>query len=51
LIIAVILAHYGLHEVTVVPEGLREGMVAAVFERGDDWWRDPPAKRHRPARG
>jgi exopolyphosphatase/guanosine-5'-triphosphate,3'-diphosphate pyrophosphatase len=42
LIVVTILAHYGLEELTVVPEGLREGMVAAVFEDGDEWWQDPP---------
>ncbi len=45
LIIAAILAHYGLDELTVVPEGLREGMVAAAFENEAGWWQDPPAKR------
>jgi exopolyphosphatase/guanosine-5'-triphosphate,3'-diphosphate pyrophosphatase len=44
LIIAAILAHYGLKELTVVPEGLREGMVAAAFENPDTWWQDPPPK-------
>ena len=44
LIIAAILAHYGLDELTVVPEGLREGMAAAAFEFGDEWWQDPPPK-------
>jgi exopolyphosphatase / guanosine-5'-triphosphate,3'-diphosphate pyrophosphatase len=44
LIIASILAHYGLQELTVVPEGLREGMVAAAFLNQDNWWQDPPAK-------
>jgi hypothetical protein len=54
LIIAAILDHYGVQHVTVVAvtlKGLREGMVAAVFERGDDWWRDPAAKGPGPARG
>ena len=40
LIIAAVLAHYELEEVTVVPEGLRQGMVAAFLGQGDDWWRD-----------
>jgi exopolyphosphatase/guanosine-5'-triphosphate,3'-diphosphate pyrophosphatase len=40
LILAGVLTHYGLDAVTVVPEGLREGMIAAVLDRGDDWWRD-----------
>jgi exopolyphosphatase/guanosine-5'-triphosphate,3'-diphosphate pyrophosphatase len=42
LILAAVLAHYGLHEVTVVPEGLRDGMVAAASELGDAWWQDQP---------
>ena len=42
LIVAAILSHYGLDEVTVVPEGLREGMVAAAFELGEAWWQDQP---------
>jgi hypothetical protein len=45
LIIAAILAHYGLDELTVVPEGLRDGMVAAAFEHGDGWWQDPLPNR------
>jgi len=45
LIIAAILAHYDLDELTVVPEGLREGMVAAAFENEAGWWQDPPPKR------
>jgi exopolyphosphatase/guanosine-5'-triphosphate,3'-diphosphate pyrophosphatase len=45
LIIAAILAHYGLDELTVVPEGLRQGMVAAAFENESRWWQDPPPKR------
>jgi exopolyphosphatase/guanosine-5'-triphosphate,3'-diphosphate pyrophosphatase len=40
LIIAAVLQHYGLEEVTVVPDGLRDGMVVAAVDRGDDWWRD-----------
>jgi exopolyphosphatase/guanosine-5'-triphosphate,3'-diphosphate pyrophosphatase len=40
LIIASVLNHYGLDRVTVVPEGLREGMVLAVAKLGDDWWCD-----------
>lgn len=39
-IIASVLTHYGLDRVTVVPEGLREGMILAVAKLGDDWWRD-----------
>jgi exopolyphosphatase/pppGpp-phosphohydrolase len=44
LIIASILAHYELQELTVVREGMREGMVAAAFLNQDSWWQDPPAK-------
>ena len=43
LIIAAILARYGLDELTVVPEGLREGMVAAAFEDDAAWWQDQPS--------
>lgn len=45
LIVASVLAHYGLSEVTVVPEGLREGMAAAAFQSPDDWWQDRPASQ------
>jgi exopolyphosphatase/pppGpp-phosphohydrolase len=40
LIIASVLEHYELTSVTVVPEGVREGMILAVSSIGDDWWRD-----------
>ncbi len=40
LIVAGVLTHYGLDTVTVVPEGLREGMILAAAALGDDWWRD-----------
>ena len=43
LIIAAVLGHYRLGAVTVVPEGVREGMILAVDALGDDWWRDRPA--------
>ncbi len=39
LIVAAILDHYHLDRVTVVPEGLRDGMILAAAELGDDWWR------------
>ena len=42
LIIASVLEHYELTSVTVVPEGVREGMILAVASIGDDWWRDQP---------
>jgi exopolyphosphatase/guanosine-5'-triphosphate,3'-diphosphate pyrophosphatase len=42
LIIASVLEHYELTSVTVVPEGVREGMILAVSSIGDDWWRDQP---------
>ncbi len=40
LIVASVLDHYHLDRVTVVPEGLREGMILAAATLGDDWWRD-----------
>jgi exopolyphosphatase/guanosine-5'-triphosphate,3'-diphosphate pyrophosphatase len=40
LIIASVLEHYELTSVTVVPEGVREGMILAVSSIGDDWWHD-----------
>jgi exopolyphosphatase/pppGpp-phosphohydrolase len=42
LIIALVLEHYELTSVTVVPEGVREGMILAVSSIGDDWWHDQP---------
>ena len=45
LIIATVMNHYGLESLTVVPEGVREGMILAVSEAGDDWWRDQPGGR------
>ena len=44
LIIAAVLEHYELGSVTVVPEGVREGMILAVASIGDDWWCDQPAR-------
>jgi exopolyphosphatase / guanosine-5'-triphosphate,3'-diphosphate pyrophosphatase len=43
LIVAAVMEHYGLDSITVVPEGVREGMILAVSKLGDDWWRDLPA--------
>ncbi len=43
LIVAAVLAHYRLDRVTVVPEGLREGMILAAASLEDDWWRDSVA--------
>lgn len=40
LIIAAVLDHYRLDRVTVVPEGLRDGMILSAATLGDDWWRD-----------
>jgi exopolyphosphatase/guanosine-5'-triphosphate,3'-diphosphate pyrophosphatase len=42
LIVASVLEHYELMSVTVVPEGVREGMILAVSSIGDDWWHDQP---------
>ena len=38
LIVAAVLDHYQLDRVTVVPEGLRDGMILAAAASGDDWW-------------
>ena len=43
LIVAAVLDHYQLDRVTVVPEGLRDGMILAAAALGDDGWR--PAAR------
>ena len=40
LIVAAVLDHYGVDALTVVPEGVREGMILAVSELGDGWWQD-----------
>ena len=40
LIVAAVLTHYGLDRVTVVPEGLRDGMIVAATTVGDAWWMD-----------
>lgn len=40
LIVASVLDHYALDRVTVVPEGLREGMIRAAAQLGEDWWRE-----------
>jgi len=49
LIIAAVLEHYQLDSLTVVPEGVREGMILAVSSLGDDWWCDQPARAGAPA--
>jgi len=49
LIVAAVLEHYELTSVTVVPEGVRDGMILAVSTLGDDWWRDQPGPRAAPA--
>lgn len=54
LIISGVLMHYGLDRVTVILEGLREGMILAAASQGDDWWRDgkptPRPRRATPAK-
>jgi len=42
LIIASVLDHYRLETVTVVPEGVRDGMILAVYDLGGAWWQDQP---------
>jgi exopolyphosphatase/guanosine-5'-triphosphate,3'-diphosphate pyrophosphatase len=48
LIVAAAMEHYGLDSLTVVPEGVRDGMILAVTKLGDDWWRDQPAREQTP---
>lgn len=43
LIIAAILRHYGLETCTVIPAGVRDGMLLAAATVGDDWWLEAPA--------
>ena len=38
LILAVLLEHYGLGEVTVIPVGVREGIILAAHVFPSDWW-------------
>ena len=40
IIIASILEHYGLSSATVVPEGVREGIIAAGAFSPDAWWKE-----------
>jgi exopolyphosphatase/pppGpp-phosphohydrolase len=51
LIIAAVLEHYELKSLTVVPEGVRDGMILAVSKIGDDWWRDLPGSGAAPLLG
>lgn len=43
LIIAAILRHYGLETCTVIPAGVRDGMLLAAATVGDEWWMETPA--------
>ncbi|MCX7617713.1 hypothetical protein [Tepidiforma sp.] len=40
LILAAVLRHYGLERCTVLPEGVREGMLLASALEGETWWQD-----------
>ncbi len=51
LIIAAVMEHYDLESLTVVPEGLRDGMILAAAAQGDDWWRDQPVGSGAPSSG
>jgi exopolyphosphatase/guanosine-5'-triphosphate,3'-diphosphate pyrophosphatase len=42
LILAAVMERYRLSSLTVVPEGIREGMILAISALGEDWWRDQP---------
>ncbi len=42
LILAAIAQHYALEEMTVLPEGVRDGMIVAAARDPDDWWEDRP---------
>ena len=39
-VVSAILDHYGLSEVTVVPEGLREGIIRRGVKLPETWWKD-----------
>ncbi len=45
LILAALLRHYGLDQCTVVPYGLREGILLAAAENPLSWWQDSPELR------
>jgi len=38
-VLLLLLAHYRLDRFHVSYAGLRQGMILANVERGDDWWR------------
>ncbi len=40
LILAAVLGNFGLQWCTVIPAGLRDGMILAAAELGDAWWAD-----------
>jgi len=42
LILGAIAQHYGLDAMTVVPEGVRDGMILAAARDPDGWWEDQP---------
>jgi hypothetical protein len=42
LIIAAVLQRFGLGECTVVPAGVRDGMVLAAAAAPDAWWQEAP---------
>lgn len=43
LILGAIAQHYGLESITVVPEGVRDGMILAAARDPDGWWQDQPS--------
>lgn len=42
LILAAIAQRYGLDEMSVLPEGVRDGMILAAARDPDNWWADHP---------
>jgi exopolyphosphatase / guanosine-5'-triphosphate,3'-diphosphate pyrophosphatase len=42
LILAAIAQRYALEEMTVLPEGVRDGMILAAAREPDGWWEDRP---------
>jgi exopolyphosphatase / guanosine-5'-triphosphate,3'-diphosphate pyrophosphatase len=42
LVLGAIAQHYGLEAMTVLPEGVRDGMIIAAARDPDSWWEDTP---------
>jgi exopolyphosphatase/pppGpp-phosphohydrolase len=48
LILGAIAQHYGLDAMTVLPEGVRDGMILAAARDPDGWWLDQPKPAMQP---